>query len=1425
MRKLFTIDFGANGKGPVYFAWSKGGNLLAICGVKRQLTVVDREGKVFDQKTLSHPGAALAVEWDHTGETVAVMQAGTSVVTLWHVAGKKMEPLDTGFKDLTWMSWNKTGPHLAVGTLKGNLLLYNKKTLKKMPSMGKHTKRILCGAWSNDGKLALGGEDRVLSVNTAEGDLIRQQHLKAEPTQCKFANMQEAFSYGKEESTISVNLGGKTLLLYNTTEQQGAPAPYELAFLAKYGSIVQYKWFGDGYILIGFSSGHVNVVSTHEKEVGKEISYIVPHKESLNDITYCPVLQKGASIGDSCVQVFSMDEIDSLKSRESDRFDLNNEYGALMNVDWTDDGQILTVSSRNGNIHTFLTRIPIMHDSYGSKVLHLTSLRELCIRSFSSDSEIATIRVEIEPSFVALGPDHAAVGMNNCVWYYRYKAGDVRLVNQKTYVSSIDSVKLSQDYAAVLSDGRVTLHIIESGEAGSFEDERRHQRVFPEKEGDSRITSVAITKQFLIYGTSTGVSGSIAYFSLEDWSMISELPCNGVRSVYPNPAGTRCVYIDETGQGYIYSPADDTVCQIARFSVHTDKIMWDNNDWGVFVGCDQKHFVVYVYAPNTRWGQKCHPVWTNEPGKVTPSEEPRTTDRPFGFMPILVFNGGVVCQLANGSMPMLALYPHQNISPNVRSSAEFRMQAFYNSLSLHRLEEARNYAKLIQKPECWYALGDTALYLLDIKMAIRVYRMVEQPAMVLALNDIVHINEKALLLGHVAMLFKNFNEAQNHFVRSSNPMLALTMRRDLMHWNEALALSESLAPHLIPSISREYASQLEFRGELQQALEMYSKGTVEFDPDVHEQKKRELEKHNEQCRAGFARITIRVGDIARGFEIAMQSDSKTMAVECAQILEELRQWSEAAQLYEKAEQYDKAAQIYICQTKNLRAAANLMSKISSHKIQALYGSAKEKEGSYQEAKEAYIKAEDWDNVVRLLVEHLNDISSAYDVVRKTKSAEAAAVVAAHCKKFGNPETAIEFLLLAKKTKEAFDLAATHDSMRAYASILGENGTNNDYLAIAKHYEEKGNFALSGDFYRKCKQHHRALQKYIDEIWRVEATVQKGANAEEVEVVVDEILRKCISVVGEAQNDMLQYMLINVLTDENNPRDPKYSFSLYMELGKYEKGCNQAVIMARQQQNQGHYRIAHRLLFQTYKQLEKHGVSIASELRWNLMLLHSYLIAKPLIKTLSDHTLAARMLIRVAKNIPKFPQHTVQILTSCVTECNKAGFDKSAYKYAKQLVTSDRKEIPEKHRKKMDTIVRKPGYYSKDSDGKKKTEADLTDPQEPVGPCPFCSAPVPMTMLDCPRCKSNIPYCIATGQHMLLEEWACCSSCKFPGLYGPLSTLIRQGEPCPMCEEVIDVGDIKRIANPDPSVMVGVKEQEPGTSEETPPNPANNEGAA
>jgi len=88
--------------------------------------------------------------------------------------------------------WSKSIPILAIGSYRGNLLIYNHKISKRVATvMGKHNKSITCGAWSEANLLALGSEDRTLSISNVEGDTLRVATLRAEPSDVQFSEMKQ----------------------------------------------------------------------------------------------------------------------------------------------------------------------------------------------------------------------------------------------------------------------------------------------------------------------------------------------------------------------------------------------------------------------------------------------------------------------------------------------------------------------------------------------------------------------------------------------------------------------------------------------------------------------------------------------------------------------------------------------------------------------------------------------------------------------------------------------------------------------------------------------------------------------------------------------------------------------------------------------------------------------------------------------------------------------------------------------------------------------------------------------------------------------------------------------------------------------------------------------------------------------------------
>lgn len=51
----------------------------------------------------------------------------------------------------------------------------------------------------------------------------------------------------------------------------------------------------------------------------------------------------------------------------------------LDQLSWTDDGQLLAISTQKGALHVFLTKLPILGDSFGTRLAYLTSLLEVTV--------------------------------------------------------------------------------------------------------------------------------------------------------------------------------------------------------------------------------------------------------------------------------------------------------------------------------------------------------------------------------------------------------------------------------------------------------------------------------------------------------------------------------------------------------------------------------------------------------------------------------------------------------------------------------------------------------------------------------------------------------------------------------------------------------------------------------------------------------------------------------------------------------------------------------------------------------------------------------------------------------------------------------------------------------------------------------------
>jgi WD repeat-containing protein 19 len=1440
LRPLFILpDRLHGGRGKVSIAWNSQASLLATSGANGMVRVFDRHGIEVADIQLESKAVCISLDWDKDGEALAILQQGVERVAVWESSTSSVLYVDTQLKEPTFMKWSKNGPQLAIGASKGGLVIFRRDSRKKLPIAGKHSKGIVCGDWSSgvENRLALGGLDSLLTISSADGDTIEQTQLKLNPQGVVFAStvpkkLRQAGSTSSQNSTTSsslltaVNLSGKSILLYDATESP-PPAPTELAFQPKYGKIVAHSLLSDGSVVIGFSEGILMATN----KAGDELFCSKIHsKDGLDSLASSAQANRIAVSGGAMVKII---EIGSSTRGQGGWSELKDEFatvdvahGPIDFLSWTPDGQILTAATRSGHVYSFLARIPSVSCSWGARVAFLSSLKQVTVSErplVASDNEllddpsmsssVITLELPVEPMILGIGGSHLAAAVNDRVLFVPLmpsadgsrnprgggggggrKNGNIEV----DYLGTVDDIRLSDKHAAVLVAGKVLVHALGS-ETPNVASMRRIPDVGDNIGGgvDLIVTSIAIGGNFLFIGTSIG---TLSVFSLSDWSLLPS-PCEmrleesagAVRALFPNARGTKVIVLDSINRVLLFSPVNGSLILVPDTPSNVERCLWDHGatDPGLFAlsTASNSALQAYLFSPTSLTGPVIATLGTaairangNIVTDAVPTQLPSQE-----AMPLFIADGVAHVHLpASSSISPVTLISHLPIAraQTGRVSVDKVKDAFAASLALSRLHHAWTLAAELDDKACWLALSAKAMESLELELAQMVYRRLGDAGMVQSLSLVKQIECKLACAGHVALLFGDHGLAQDLLLRSSDAQAALDMRKDLLEWDVALKLAETIDPQQVPALSFERARQLEFKGEYAEALSMFERAESLFSTS-NENATDELKT---SISAGVARCSMRLGDVRRGAAVASTLKNNQFVRECAAILESMRNFDDAALLYKKAENYDKAVSLLIA-AKNFTAAAPLMELTSAPKLHLAFAKSREAAKDYVEAVRSYEKGRDTDSVVRLLLEHLKKPERAAEVVRTSRSTEGAQAMARFCKSAGDFRGAIEFLLLAKKRDDAFELAAANNEMGLYVQALraalapssdspsngtseANNGNNENTKAqvvsvlpteectrVAAWFEGKQNLIQAAELYTECSQYQKALSLYL----------RSGEG--------DAILPRTIELAGKAKSDAVTHALIDYLMGETDgqPKDPKWVFKLYLALGDYQQATKTASIIADQEQASGNYKVAHGVLFETHRALEQSGTRTPRVLQQALLLLHSYLLVKRLVK-LEQHEAAARMCLRVARSISRFPMHVVPILTSAVIECQRAGLKKSAFEYACVLMRPEHKDnVEEKFKKKIEALVRRP------------SDEEL---EERMCSCPFCGSGVATTDLSCQACKSGLPMCILTGTVVLANDASACPSCKFPASLAALLQLSQSPEPnCPMCNVAISPSQV------------------------------------
>ncbi|XP_075972620.1 intraflagellar transport protein Oseg6 [Anticarsia gemmatalis] len=1339
---LYTIEQ-PHGLGELYFLWQKGEShsLLATTGTDATVAIHDRSGQLMERMKLQ--GLCAAMEWDHDGDYLAIITPNSNTVLLWECHANKRVNIETGLREPpSCLAWAFGEPLLAVGTQKGNLALYNHHTTKRIPIIGKHTKKITCAAWNKDSILVLASEDKSLSINNSDGDTLRMISLRDSPNDLQFSEMKTDERVAGE-NTISLVVGKRTLYLYNLLNPEN---PIELAFQQRYGSIVSYKWYGDGYILIGFSAGFIIAISTHIKEVGEELFQVKNHKDNLTDVAVCNGL--AASCGDGQLKLIAIWNNGEVSGSVM-------PAGGAERCAWSSDGRLLATSGR-AYLNVYVTALPPLHAAYGTRVITLTSLTEAtvyqCIAvgdepepvNKSEPTALATYTLPTEPSVIALGGSHVCCASGSLAWFYPLAGG---AATRRQYPGPIDVITLAGDYAAALFQGRAMLHAIDQVEPSQAEKEAI---LFPEPHMQgARIVDIHLTSDFFIFVTD---QGHIEYFGVEEWrtSVRYKHVC-GVRGVYCDIGGARTCVHDERRRLHVYCPAADDVCAVARTEAADVRgIIWDIclSDRNVFIIYTDDAIETYYYAANSINGSHVDLVGTTP---LLPNQ-----------IPLILFSGDVYCYGSGGSVLKLSLESH-NTSGLADADTEKRLsnqrKHIEKLLALRRFSEAWLFCDAVDEPELWRKMGEAAIAELNVEFAIRVYTRLSDVAMVWALEDASHIEDLSILCGTLCACLCKGSAAARWLESSPRGALhALELHAARGDWARAAEIAAVSCPGKAPDITLHRAQHLELTADYHEALTNYEKSIISENLDDIK-----VKDHNDKCEAGIARMSIRCGDVMRGLTTAMKHSHDIMLLkDCAQLLEDEKQYSHAAALYDHAGNTEKAASLYIKLKSWLKVEA-LLPKINSPSIHIQYAKAKEAEGRYHDALKSYMKAQDYEAAIRLNLDKLDDIDEAVNLVQETKSIQGAKMVANYFQNSDDPTSAIKFLVMSLCYDEAFHLARKNGKLQLYGEILIQTSQarSEDFKSLALHFEGEKSHLLAGKFYFHAGEYGKALSHLL-----------RSGGSEEDE---NEAISIAIDAVAASDDERLTRRLIEFLLGETDgtPREPRHLFRLYMAKRQFTEAAKTAVIIAGAECRAGKYREARDVVRAMCVSLRAARLAVPTDMRHAIALLHTYILVRTHVRR-GRHDLAARLLLRTAADVTFFPtpQHQVSILTSTVIECSRAGLKHQAHHWAKVLMQPEyRSQIDPKYVKKIESAVRH--------------GAREPAPAPPTAPCPHCGADLPVAELTCTRCEVIVPFCLATGLHIVKDDLTACPECDFPAILTEFVEILQEEGKCPMCSENVD----------------------------------------
>ena len=1287
-------------------------------GTRSIVKVTGRSGALV--KEFSFDSSVVDFDWNAEDSTLAVLQESGKVF-LWNPLTGKEQTIDSSWKGVSICRWAPKGQVLAVGTSKGNLLIINKSVGKKIPILGKHNKAIVGMEWLPDNTLALISEDHTISVNTASGDAVSQVQFNGDPSSLKY--YRRAVPNEKEQRVLMTVLNNERVFIYSLDQPSGSNT-VELSMNLKHGAVLSCDWHGADQILVAFASGILISVST-VLNPGKEVVNVRESNEAFVNTNISRVGNKIAVVSDRGIKTRIMSDLKVLNSAA----EFTSGISGVFQCTWSSDGHFLAAGSKKGAVYVYLDEMPSLYANCDSITAYLISLSEVIVFDDTflgswyadpgvrpaSEEHLLRIDVEMEPEHLAVSNHFLAVSSHRKVDIYQFNLNSKTFAIFMSFEASglVQGLGIGQDHAYMMIDGAMFARGLNS-------------------EIEYRFGSVELNVKTFFAGQNFVIGqGTREIFHLlpSDGQVATKYSHNSdIVAIYPDPSGLAVAFVDIKNKIFIYDPVEESALSLPLGDIEKIvEVFWDHNPFthvSTISLFDGDKMEVYRLFSNTlsqlKYEHLCQVVFSNT-----------------GYSPIKVHDGTVYCLTKNKSLAHVLLESYQ--LPEV-ASEEILLKHYYSGC----FKENWNYLISLGIPKTtWQLVGCKVLQTLDLDCASLIYRYIQDFSTLLELENCLLGGNKNYIYGRIAVILNDFDKAQEYFLASDRPQEALYLRQDLHQWDQAMILARRISPDSIPSISLEYAVQLEEDGKVKEAWKYYKEALQDLKPD-------EVEL-SERAQAGYIRVCLKLGDVSSAMKLVMNIKNPENLVECANILENMKQFHEAALLYEKASVFEKAADLY-SRIKNYAKVGELLPYITSPKLHNLYAKYRESTGDMQSALKSYQVANDLENICRVHIE-LKQLEIAVKIARESKSAVAAKVVLKHLQQMQDLKGMVEFCILAGMDDQAFIIAQKNSMLPFYGSLI-ENTDKIETLAnLGTYFEQQDQGELALRFFVKSKEFEHALQLLL-KLPKSNSTIESAV----------ELVR--LAKADDVTQKVRQYLLQGEQTKTIN----EALMNLDSLTGNHADAAKIGLLLAKSELDTGNYKQAKNILLECIQNVRKNDGKISIALYEMLSLVHSYLLIKTLVK-MEQHEFAARLLVRIYKNIDMFPQHLVPILTTGVIECHRANLKKSAFGMAAILCKPEnRSQLDEKLRKKIELSVRRP---------------ETEEASEQASPCTRCKVDIANSDISCSSCKGTLPFCIASGMHIISRNWVACPHCIMPANADQWKTIVDVLKACPLCETPID----------------------------------------